>query len=134
VQHLSAARDAVVELIQQQPGAQRLLAALADCCESLAHLHRAGGNDEAAKQAAAQAVDVRRRLTERRQDVATRLDLLGSYFNLPIEAALEAQSSLSQKLIDEWPSDAAGIYEAACHLTRRTPVLNAPQESDESTP
>jgi serine/threonine-protein kinase len=124
VQHLLAARSALEGLAAQAPRAMRVSAALADCCEQLAELYRAAGDVEASQRAAAQALDIRKRLAEGRQGDAVQVDVLASHYYFPqVSGAFEAIPELSQRLIDDWPRDAARFYEAACRLTLKTPVL-----------
>ena len=56
--------------------------------------------------------------------------MLASHYSFPqVSEAFKAIPELSQRVIDDWPRDAAEFYEAACRLTRKTPVLThgAPQ-------
>jgi hypothetical protein len=127
VEHLSTAKDALEKLASEYSNDKRILAALADCCEQLAEVSRAAGRDEPAGEAAARAVEIRQRLAGARpSDAAAQVDVLASHYLLPVAGeSLAAIPAASQRVIDEWPSDAAGIYQAACRLTLRTPLLNA---------
>ena len=79
-------------------------------------------------QAAAKALAIRGRLAERRQGgVAAQIDLLDSHHANPQSRdALEAIPALSTQIIDDWPDEAAALYQAACRLTRNPPLLSAP--------
>jgi tRNA A-37 threonylcarbamoyl transferase component Bud32 len=124
VRHLLAARSALESLAALEPRDMRVSAALADCCEQLAELYRAAGDAEASQSTAAQALDIRKRLAEDQQADAVLVDALASHYSFPrISGAFEAIPELSQRLINDWPRDAARFYEAACRLTRKTPVL-----------
>jgi hypothetical protein len=53
--------------------------------------------------------------------------LLESHHSIPqSKGALEAIPKLSRLVIDDWPSEAAALYEAACRLTRNPPLFSAP--------
>ncbi len=128
VTQLTGAANGLEQLAVNQPMDERVEAAWANCCDQLARLHRAAGRQEPAMQAAAKALAIRARLTERRQgDVAAQIDLLESHYSAPQSATmLEAIPKLSEMVIDDWPSEAAALYEAACRLTRNPPLFSAP--------
>jgi uncharacterized protein YyaL (SSP411 family) len=125
---LTGAANDLEQLAVNQPMDARVEAAWANCCEQLARLHRVAGRQETAMQAAAKALAIRARLAERRQgDIAAQIDLLESHHSPPQSSgALEAIPRLSRLVIDDWPSEAAALYQAACRLTRNPPLLSAP--------
>jgi tetratricopeptide (TPR) repeat protein len=122
---LAGARAALEELVARAPNDGRLAAALADCCEQLAELYRDAGQAEAAQQAASNALEIRARLADRKpSDATAKIDLISSHYSLPpVAAALRAIPELSEGVIADWPRDAEAIYEAACRLTLKTPLL-----------
>jgi tRNA A-37 threonylcarbamoyl transferase component Bud32 len=124
---LTGARSTLTSLSEQQPLERRWQLALADCCEQLAEVHRAAGNDAAADFAGAEARDIRQRLAEARPDDAPpQIDLLAARYAAPIDAsALENVAALSQRIIDHWPHAPAEFYAAACRLTGKAPVASA---------
>jgi hypothetical protein len=123
---LSGARSTLISLADLQPLERRWQLAQADCCEQLAEVHRAAGNDAAANVAGAEARVLRQRLAEARPDDAPpQIDLLAARYSVPIDAnALKNVAALSQRIIDHWPRDAGEFYEAACRLTGRAPVAS----------
>ncbi|MBL9164310.1 MAG: serine/threonine protein kinase [Planctomycetaceae bacterium] len=126
-QFTGAAHD-LERLAVARPLDARVAAAWADCCEQLSRLHRAAGRTEPAMQAAAKALAIRGRLAERRQGgVAAQIDLLELHHSTPpTSKSLAAIPELSRMVIDDWPSEAAALYQAACRLTRNPPLLSAP--------
>jgi hypothetical protein len=123
-EQLAGARSTLIALREQQPQDGRWQLALADCCEQLAEVHRAAGDDAAANLTGAEARDLRDRLAQARpEDAPPQIDLLAARYAAPIDAgALKSVAALSQRIIDQWPSDAEGFYEAACRLTEQPPV------------
>ncbi|MCC6492608.1 MAG: serine/threonine protein kinase [Pirellulales bacterium] len=133
---LSKAKAALESLAAKQPNNPRVQAALADCCEQLCDCYRAGGQSRPAQAAAAWTLESRKRLAEAHpDDAAARIDLLASYYLSSGSAAeLERIPVLSQRVVDEWPGDADGIYEAACRLTLRPPLLSARSPEADPSP
>jgi tRNA A-37 threonylcarbamoyl transferase component Bud32 len=127
VTQLTGAANDLEQLAVNQPMDARVEAAWANCCDQLARLHRTAGRQEPAMQASAKALAIRARLAERRQgDVAAQIDLLESHHSTPQSRdALEAIPKLSRLVIDDWSSEAAALYEAACRLTRNPPLFGA---------
>jgi tRNA A-37 threonylcarbamoyl transferase component Bud32 len=123
-EQLAGARSTLIALREQQPQDRRWQLALADCCEQLAEVHRAAGDDAAANLAGAEARDLRERLAEATpEDAPPQIDLLAARYAAPIDAsALHGVAALSERIIDHWPRDAEGFYDAACRLTGRPPV------------
>ncbi len=128
IEQFAGAQAALEQLAELQPANHRLQAALAECCEQLADLRRAAGQPQAAEQAASRALEIRRRLADSRPgDAAAQIDLLTAHYAFPqVATALKAIPQQSERVIDQWPRDAAAIYEAACRLTFKTPVLSDP--------
>jgi predicted component of type VI protein secretion system len=138
VEQLTAARSALEELAAEAPDDLRVQGAVANCSEQLAELYQVQGDDEKSRAAAAMALRVQNRLSESQTDGVADIDLLALNFNISgmrkaepreVAAKLESLRRLSSKVVDEWPSDAAGVYEAACRLTNKTPLLNLPLRS-----
>jgi len=139
IEHLTAARKELQGLVEQRPADPQFQAALADCCERLANLFHDSGDDAEAGQAAAEAIEMNKELAAGRQDAVASAGLLASYFDLPpaattanprdVENTLKIQRDLADRVIGQWPQDAAGIYEAACRLTNNVPVLILPEQS-----
>jgi predicted component of type VI protein secretion system len=135
VEQLTAARSALEELAAEAPDDLRVQGAVANCSEQLAELYQVQGDDEKSRAAAAMALRVQNRLSESQTDGVADIDLLALNFNISgmrkaepreVAAKLESLRRLSSKVVDEWPSDAAGVYEAACRHTNKTPLLNLP--------
>lgn len=132
-QFTGAAAD-LEQLAVNQPMDAHVEAAWAHCCDQLFRLHRAAGRQGPAMEAAAEALAIRARLAERRQgDVAAQVDLLESHYSAQSATMLEAIPRLSELVIDDWPYEAAALYQAACRLTRNPPLFsNPPSENTEA--
>lgn len=130
---LSGARTSLEELVRMRPDDHRIQTALADCCEQLAALYHVAGNAKDAARAAADALKLRHQLAETEgADATLRIDALASHYVSPGPAAALAEiPALSQRVIEQWPSDAAGMYEAACRLTLRPTLLGEPGERED---
>jgi tRNA A-37 threonylcarbamoyl transferase component Bud32 len=128
VTQLTGAANDLEKLAVNQPMDARVEAAWANCCDQLVRLHRAAGRQEPATQTAAKALAIRARLAERHHDdVVAQIDLLESHYLAPQSATkLEAIPTLSELVIDDWPHEAAALYQAACRLTRNPPLFSAP--------
>jgi tRNA A-37 threonylcarbamoyl transferase component Bud32 len=122
---LSQAKAALEALAMQQPNDLRFQTALADCCEQLSDSYRAAGQAVPAQGAAARALEIRQRLADARpDDAAALIDVLASHYLSPGPNELGKIPALSQEVIDEWPEGVNDIYEAACRLTLRPPLLS----------
>ena len=130
---LESAKSRLESLVADRPAELRFSLALADCCEQLASVCRATGDIDAAQRAAAEAFDLRRRSAQRAPHDAVRaVDVLAARYETvgaqgstaALAAALSDVPALTQRILDDWPTDAASLYEAACRLTLRTPHLS----------
>jgi hypothetical protein len=118
---LAGAQASLEQLISQNPDDIRFQAALADCYEQLSRLHRADGQPDAAQKEASKALEIRGRLANDGGGAAAQIDLITA---LPHDAAtFGAIPQLVQRVLDDWPRDPAAMYEAACRLTIKAPVL-----------
>jgi hypothetical protein len=122
---LSGARTSLEQLVSQNPEEVRFQAALAECCEQLARVYHDLGQSEAARRVSNQAIEIRNRIAGKGGiDATARINQLAAHYSLPHDAAtLRAIPQLSQEVIDDWPREAAAMYEAACRLTFNVPVL-----------
>jgi hypothetical protein len=125
---LTGAATDFEQLAVRRPMNARIEAAWANCCDQLSRLHRAAGRQEPAMRAAAKALEIRKRLAERRHDdVAAKIDLLEAHYSTPQSATrLGAIHKLSELVINDWPNETAALYEAACRLTNNPPLFNTP--------
>lgn len=123
--HLTDARQTLAQLAERAPADARLRSAWAACCEQLARLHQAAGNQEAAEQAAAETLEIRAQIAQQTgEDVAPRIDLLEAQVAItPTPATLREIHSLSSEIVTAWPLDADELYAAACRLTQSEPLL-----------
>jgi serine/threonine protein kinase len=126
---LAGAKASLELLASQNPDDVRVQIALADCCEQLAGLYHDAGDADTAKLAATMAIEVRARLAKNGGGETSRqIDLLATHYSLPQDVAtLHAISQLSQRVLSEWPRDASAMYDAACRLTFKTPVMTQSQ-------
>jgi hypothetical protein len=126
IAQLSGAKAALEALAEKQPNDSRVRAALADSCEQLSDLYRDAQQAEPAERMATRALEIRKRLAQDQpDDAAARIDMLASHYLYPnLIRELKEIATLSQQVIDEWPADADGLYEAACRLTLRPLLLS----------
>jgi hypothetical protein len=134
VVHFEAARSTLEERLAGQPDDRRLQAALVDCCEQLTVALQRAGQGDAAQAAAARAVELRDSMADRESaNVAERVEALSTQYLAPASTeSLAAIGELTRKVLDDWPGDPLGIYEAACRLVQRPAILSGPIEPAEN--
>jgi ribosomal protein S27E len=131
-QNFELARIALESLLEQRPDDPLYQAALAEC---LAGIAQHSSQPETVESARIAALDLRERLAESdRANVSKYLDLLvaqwqrfdteGQAFDL-LRAQSQAIGHSGEQLLQQWPTDPAEIYEAACRLTQRHAVLTS---------
>jgi tRNA A-37 threonylcarbamoyl transferase component Bud32 len=129
------ALDPLQELEKQQPQPLDAALALAECYTSLARLE-AGENRAAAVEYFNKANLVYQQLAQaHHENLEYQIALLGSELDRAKLAGFNAArkhlkrvASLNQSLLDKWPRDPVAIYELACFLMEREPVLT-PREA-----
>jgi hypothetical protein len=124
-EHLAAAQATLEQLLAERPGDGQIQAALADCCDQLAVVLRGAGESDAARMASARALEVRDLLARgAHESLGQRIDALAALAPGSVES-LAVVPELSRRIIDDWPRDALGMYEAACRLAQRPATLAA---------
>ncbi|MEM9656819.1 MAG: serine/threonine-protein kinase [Planctomycetota bacterium] len=131
--HLQLARSELESLLKIHAEDRQLQRALAQCIEAIADY---APNQDAAEASANELLVVRDRLATTEDDVATPLiDLLAAKWRAfgteltsegeenPVDRLQEIHEA-GQQILNNWPTDPMAIYEAACRLTLREPVLN----------
>lgn len=139
---LSSAQRTLESLAVEHPADMRLRAALADCFDQQSDLHRSMKNAMLAEDMAKRAFETRKVLVGEVPTAAGQVDLLASHHRSEPKAgsisefAADQQTNidLMQQFIDAWPADAAAVYEAACRLTLRPPVLTSHSEGATPAP
>lgn len=132
--HLREARTALEELLNKSPSDATLKSALAEC---LAVLADNTSDPNEAETAIARAVELRRELAD-----SPNLESTALFAQLAVELKredaelqqLKLLESLPKRIVEEWPKDAAGFYEAACRLTLRPAIIGTSTESSEDEP
>jgi hypothetical protein len=128
VVHFEGAKATLEEWLAEQPDDRRLQAALVDCCEQLTVALQRAGQGKAALASGARAVELRDRMADgQHANAAEQIDALSTQYLAPASTdALAAIDALTRQVMDDWPGDPQGIYEAACRLTQRPATLSAP--------
>jgi hypothetical protein len=140
--YLLAAQRDLEALAGEHPADRRFRAALADCFDQQSDLYRTMDDAGRAAETAKQAVETRKLLVGEQPTAAGHAEVLASYYrsdpnrNLLFDGAagLQANADLARHVIEAWPDDAAAVYEAACRLTMRTPVLTSPVGQESPAP
>jgi serine/threonine protein kinase len=123
-EHLAAAQATLEKILAERPENSRIQAALADCCDQLAVVLRGAGESDAARIASARALEVHNLLARgAHESMGQRIDALAALAPGSVES-LAVIPELSRRIIDDWPRDALGMYEAACRLAQRPATLS----------
>ncbi len=129
VKNYEAARTHLSQLVAMHPSDTKYALALADCCRQLSRLQAANNREEAAR-VLEQGRSTMRQLAEKNSDPRLQAESLETELESAVlQGFAEASESLdrAQKISREFdskiPSDAVSLYELACFLGGREPIL-----------
>lgn len=128
--HFTAARDRLAALYQAHPHDLSYAKALAECHTQLALLTPPDDRAQTAGEIAHAGAIFRALATADHADLVAQIDLLEAELQSALVKGFEPSADhlrqvqqLSAQLGPRWPTDADGIYELACYLTRTEPIL-----------
>jgi tRNA A-37 threonylcarbamoyl transferase component Bud32 len=132
IEHLRSADHQLTRLVAQSPQEVSYRRALADCCTRLAKLLQPTDPAEA-QQLLSRSLELRGEVaSEHSQLTGPHLEYLAAHLTSgpanetpqQLVARLGASPELAERVIETWPSDATGFYEAAQQLTQQTAPLD----------
>jgi hypothetical protein len=138
IKHYEAARDLLTQLAAQSPGTTGYAAALTDCHRQLSRLRKAKDPQGAANDLE-QSRSMARRLADKRSDVRLQAEWLEaeleSAFLRGTEEGLQNLNRVQQiknAFSQQVPKDPVELYELACFLAAREPILTTRANSDDA--
>jgi ribosomal protein S27E len=130
LKHYEQARDELAELWKQHPEQPQFARALAECYTALARLN-GDENRPAAEENFTKARQIHEQLaTLNQSDVAYQVELLESELDMATLSGFESGQDHLQRVAEidrslpaNWPSEPGAVYQLACFLLQREPVL-----------
>ncbi|MEQ8835829.1 MAG: hypothetical protein RID07_03400 [Lacipirellulaceae bacterium] len=138
--HLRQAQEALEDLLRGSPDEADLKAALAEC---LAVLAEVTSDSAEATSARASALELRRQLTDRPDPNSTALleQLVAALKEVDTDELsgqglkqVRLLKSFQESILEAWPTDPSGFYDAACRLTFRRAIIGTSTESSDEEP